>query len=179
MPTCKSWRLSFQWRALVFCSPIHPILSSQFNFPQVRCWQCHFPPSEPFSDSPPSTIYSLNSQALTSWLSPSCVASWVPCLHVAQSQDVLLCNVCSFSFMSHAVLLAKRLPHLESPFLQTPHIYNTFCIFSKVQFNAIASLKFSQVFPLQSHFFFLNILAAISVLFWWYLWFSTLYNTYW
>lgn len=88
MPTSESWRLSFQRRALAFSSPIHPLHSSQFNFPQGHCWQQH-PASKPSRDSPPSTVHGPNSQAFTG-ASPLAVCFHAPCLgHTEPTQPPL------------------------------------------------------------------------------------------
>ena len=87
MPTSESWRLSFQRRALAFSSPIHPLLSSQFNFPQVLCWQQHpcFKSLQRLSTKPCSWP---NSQALTGGLSPSSVPSCpLPISHRANTSS--------------------------------------------------------------------------------------------
>lgn len=109
------------------------------------------PASDPSRDSPPSTVHGPNSQVQQGALPQQCAFAALAC--VTHSQHILLSTWCPFAFMSHAVLLATRFPHLEAPFLQTLHIYTISCIFFKVQFNVTASLKSSRIFSFHNNFF--------------------------
>lgn len=120
-----------------------------------------------YSDSPPSITYSPNRRALTGWLSPRCMTSYSMSLCHTEP-NALPYKPCLFSFISHAVLLARSLPHLEPPFLQTLHIYNTFCIFSGSNPMPSPYRSFSRSFYSKIISAFLNIPTNLSVLFCWY-----------
>lgn len=169
----------FNKEHLLSALPSIPYSTSQFNFPQVHCWQYHSPLLKPFSDSPPSITYSPNSRALTGWLSPK-LYDFMSHVSISHRAKTLSPRILVHSLPCLMLCFWPRAPrHQDSPLLQTLHVYNTYCIFSRVQFSVTSLLKFSQVFPFQSHFFLFKYSNSnFSVLLWWYLWFSTLKDTY-